>query len=394
MNTMTRIGVCGVIAAGGLAGAAGAQAISGDADTFFVSRNAGSDGRVVTIVSDDNGSKCEVVVRGRDVSAKINGKPVPDDRVRWDGDRVVIEDGSGHEIHSFRVGSVGGAFAFAGGPDTPAIARFRAAESGHPPVMVGINQTEPGDALRWHLRLGDDQPAILVERVIDGLPAEEAGLHRYDVIVGIDGKDGASSAALQSALMNKHPGDKLELEVVSRGDRKRLVIELAPYEQDRLMATWVAAPEAPAAPAAPAAPDAFFPRAVPFPDADRDWGEYGRQLREKAMAEMKESLQRFNGPEREQVQRELEMALKEQEEALRERFDRAREEYERVIELRGNRLVLPERFSERAGQASTAVQDRLASVEDRLARLERELNVKLERLLDRLDREDDRRKDD
>ncbi len=101
-------------------------------------------------------------------------------------------------------------------------------------VMLGINLGEPSTALRKHLKLKDGVQAILVEKVIEGLPADLAGLEDYDVIVSIDGSDQASGQILSKVLAEKDPGDTMKLMVLRSGEKLELKVELAEYNPQAL----------------------------------------------------------------------------------------------------------------------------------------------------------------
>lgn len=104
-----------------------------------------------------------------------------------------------------------------------------------PPVMLGIHLGEPGPALRYHLGL-KDLDAILVEGVTDGLPADEAGLQKYDVIVSIDGSGEANGDVLHKVMSKKDAGDELRLVVVRGCDKIRVTAELDAYDAGKLNA--------------------------------------------------------------------------------------------------------------------------------------------------------------
>jgi PDZ domain len=103
-----------------------------------------------------------------------------------------------------------------------------------PKVMLGINLSEPSPALRKHLRLKDGMHAILVENVIDGLPAAKAGLEDFDVIVSLDGSDQADGKILGKILAEKEPGDTLKILVLRGGDKIKLKVKLASYDGEAL----------------------------------------------------------------------------------------------------------------------------------------------------------------
>lgn len=103
-----------------------------------------------------------------------------------------------------------------------------------PKVMLGITMAEPGEALRVHLDLGD-RPVIMINGVIEGLPAAEAGLKRYDIIVGIDDSDDQITAErLHEILSKKTPGEELRLRVVRGGQKETYRLKLLPYDAKRL----------------------------------------------------------------------------------------------------------------------------------------------------------------
>jgi len=104
-----------------------------------------------------------------------------------------------------------------------------------PRVMLGITMGEaPAETLE-HLGL-DAGSAIRVDRVIDGLPAAEAGLKAGSIIVSIEGEEPATAAILREHLMALEPGDTLTVEVIDRGRRKEIEIELAAYDSAALNA--------------------------------------------------------------------------------------------------------------------------------------------------------------
>ena len=59
----------------------------------------------------------------------------------------------------------------------------------------------------------DTPQGILVAEVIDGSPAEEAGLKPGDIILELDGTDVSSTSAFRNTIASKKPGAKLALTV-------------------------------------------------------------------------------------------------------------------------------------------------------------------------------------
>jgi len=74
--------------------------------------------------------------------------------------------------------------------------------------------------------LGTTTEGATVESVVQGSPADDAGLQNGDVIVGYDGKDVSSSAELRALVDGSKPGDKVTVEVRRDGETVKLDVEL------------------------------------------------------------------------------------------------------------------------------------------------------------------------
>lgn len=165
------------------------------------------------------------------VTVIVDGETVPPERIEHKDGVLIVRDADGKVIQRLGWGGVAPrATTISGGEKKKGL--HTKAEA--PPVMVGVNMSEPGAALRYHLGLAEGAKAILLDRVVPGLPAEEAGLRQYDVIVSIDGSEGATSAMLGKVLRSKQPGDTLELMVIRGGKPSVVKVELAAYDASKL----------------------------------------------------------------------------------------------------------------------------------------------------------------
>jgi hypothetical protein len=72
----------------------------------------------------------------------------------------------------------------------------------------------------------------MVTFLVDGAPAEKAGLEEFDVIVSVNGDADASPDAIRRLTATAEPGAKVALEVQRRGERKAIELELAPFAAD------------------------------------------------------------------------------------------------------------------------------------------------------------------
>jgi S1-C subfamily serine protease len=70
------------------------------------------------------------------------------------------------------------------------------------------------------------QSGVFVGSVVQGGPAEQAGLQDGDVITAIDGKALDSMDTLAETVSTHAPGDKLTLSVVRGGETGKLTVEL------------------------------------------------------------------------------------------------------------------------------------------------------------------------
>lgn len=391
---------------------------------------------VIVIRNHDDKNEYEVkVVNGIVRFAEMNGKELDHDRIKMKDNVIIFLSEDGKKLTEIKVpgmAKLGGqwtekdakAYAFRSAspavPGAPAPARVVSVTSeSTPKVMLGINLTEPSDAVRKQLKLGDTQ-AIFVEKVIDGLPAKKAGLENFDVIVSIDGSDYANGELLSKVLRKKEPGDALKLVVLRGGEKLKLKAELAPYNAQKLGTAVIAIEDE----------DVEFPaiweekmgNRFEF-DMDFDFGpEIHEQiheslrasgLNEEQLAMVQEQLHNHLNGLHEKLARnnrfffaphadedhehviELEGELYEHaKEAERQRIEvrRSRELAEvaqekaraamrdaqrQVMELRDGRLIVKQ---------AEEMEDHLATLEDRLSELEDRLENQMDRMEDQMDR--------
>jgi membrane-associated protease RseP (regulator of RpoE activity) len=120
-------------------------------------------------------------------------------------------------------------------PEAPEPARIE-----RPKVMLGITMSEPGESLIEHLGLKEGE-TVLIDRVVEDLPAAKAGLKAKDIVISFDGVKPITESQIRDILRKKEPGDKVEVKVIRKGKEETLTIELAKYESSKLE---MAAPQA------------------------------------------------------------------------------------------------------------------------------------------------------
>ena len=199
------------------------------------------DGRTISVSSKDG-----------KIAADVDGTPVPDDRIIQKSGSVRINDEKGESIFETAVpgaepivragttafprsfGSLGGPAA-RGGRISIASPSDRTVHMSMdaPKVMVGVQLVEPDSSLRGHLGLKEDE-TTLISAVYEGLPAAQAGLEPYDIVVAINGKPPASPELVRKSLRETEPGKSIALDIIHRGAKKTVTITVEKYDEQKL----------------------------------------------------------------------------------------------------------------------------------------------------------------
>lgn len=192
-----------------------------------------------------DGAKSQTVkveINNDDVRAWVNGEEVDAGRIRREEGRIVILDEDGREIQDVIVNVEDGEHGvwamrmnelFPEGNAAWETA-LAAAEGGPPPtVMLGIMMDVPGPALVRQLGL-EEGATTLITAVHEGLPAHEAGLAEFDIIVKVDGESPADPARIKEVLSGKNPGDTVMFKVVSGGDDRDVRVTVAAYDAAKM----------------------------------------------------------------------------------------------------------------------------------------------------------------
>lgn len=367
------------------------------------------------ITIERNGQVSELKIEnGKIVSARHGGKEWPRDRVRESSGSVELlgEDGavvvrfSMPEVPAAPVAPLPNDASTPGDDDRRVVRRFVSVPPSAltaptapaaptpptpPPVMLGINMSQPGDALRAHLGLGD-RPAILVEGVIDGLPAAKAGLKKHDIIVSIGGSDGASNQMLGETLRNAKPGQTITLKVQRGWKAIDITADLEPYDAERLSTGPMIAVLR-----GEGEGDGWFGR-LEFSD-ESDLADRARRVAELAArggVEGAEELQRLA----EEIQREASrqvFELRDNRLFLRSREELAarQEQLEALMQqsreqMQGRVEEAHARMQEARPQIQESMDERLKQIESRMDSIEKSLDARLDRLSNMLDRLADR----
>lgn len=203
-----------------------------------------------SFVQSDGTDTIKVKVVDGEVTAEVNGKTIPKDRIRQHDGKIEILDEKGAVEHTVNM-SIGGmsepmkvlrprapragaaepGFRVERRGDKPLALTAPQAEA--PKVMLGITMSS-ADATTLERLGAKSETGVFVDSVIEGLAASKAGVEVNDLILEADGKDKLTEQALREILAAKNPGDELKLKVFRRGDTKSLAVKLQAYDAERL----------------------------------------------------------------------------------------------------------------------------------------------------------------
>lgn len=98
----------------------------------------------------------------------------------------------------------------------------------HPVIGVEMLDVDNPYALFYHKIALDDkiESGVVVVNVVENYPAEEAGLKKGDVIVGVDDTEITNSAYLRFTLYKYNVGDKIKVKYIRDGKLKDTTLEL------------------------------------------------------------------------------------------------------------------------------------------------------------------------
>lgn len=232
----------------------GTPAAQGGSGTYTVTRRGGAaviaggggqdSSRTVTVITnkdDDTNQAVEIRIEDGKMTVKCDGKEVPDSRIKHADGQVIILDENGDEIQKIGVGVIGHGFGELHGgllgwtsadPYHKALggtALFGRTDGVEPKVMLGIHMTEPGPALGKHLHINPEE-CVMISGVYKGLPADQAGIVQYDIIVKIDGQSPADREALRKALEDRQADENVTLSIIHEGKSKEIKVKLAAYD--------------------------------------------------------------------------------------------------------------------------------------------------------------------
>jgi len=82
-------------------------------------------------------------------------------------------------------------------------------------------------------RFVPERGGALVTKVVDGSPADKAGIRSGDLILAVDGVPIAEENTLQRIIREHRPGDRVEIALWSRGRERTVKVKLGAHPEER-----------------------------------------------------------------------------------------------------------------------------------------------------------------
>lgn len=179
-------------------------------------------------VTNDDGSTVQLTMRGDEVTAFVDGKRVPEDRIERDDKTIKILGEDGEVLREFNVGSGGGVWTVDGAGRLAE--RSIVVGDGTPRAFMGVTLGDLDETTAAQMKLDPGQ-VVTITTVTPGQPAEKAGLRAHDIVVRVNGQGEASAEALRKVIASKKPGETLELRVLRGGEEEDVEITLGEAPQ-------------------------------------------------------------------------------------------------------------------------------------------------------------------
>lgn len=202
----------------------------------------------ITIVINDGERKLELSFDGDKRSAKIDGQLVPADRIVETDTHLIIRGKEGETLFKLdRLApgtatlAIEGEGAVYGVQWDDQLALDRRGDRDDlytfttsmkmPKAMIGITMAEIEDVTAAQLGVKPDE-VVLVTGVAPNLPADKAGLKKFDVIIKVDGEKPVTEAKIREVVTSREPGEKVGLVVLRESRPMEFEIELQEFKPD------------------------------------------------------------------------------------------------------------------------------------------------------------------
>jgi hypothetical protein len=189
-----------------------------------------------TIIENSDGDEWRVTISGENVTVSHNGEEVPASRIRRTKDAVQVLDKNGEVVKKFGIGAGGGMVFVGPGGEAGAWRTLKGLQGQGFPALGGhaeLIQMDPPKVMVG-VRMNDENGRVVVEDVIEGLPAEKAGIKPGDILVSVGGHDIEASTDVREALKDHEPGDAIDFTIERDGKEQKITVRLAAYDAEKV----------------------------------------------------------------------------------------------------------------------------------------------------------------
>ena len=91
---------------------------------------------------------------------------------------------------------------------------------------IGINMQQMSSDMLQYFNIEGMQTGVIVNNVVEGAPADKAGIRRGDVLLEVDGQKVTDTAQVRGIILSHKVGDVVMIKVFRDGDEMDIMVEL------------------------------------------------------------------------------------------------------------------------------------------------------------------------
>ncbi len=172
-----------------------------------------------------------------------SGRELEEDQIERRGSTVTVFDADGdHEVASFELTNRGDIIVPRGSQIS--IKSANRVQLSTRRKLIGIMMGDLTEAVQHQLGIKGEE-GVLVADALDGYPASDAGMQKYDVIISFDRHRPVTRRLIRNALAERRPGDVIPVVVLRGGKEISLRVEAPePSANFAPPSTWMSLPDA------------------------------------------------------------------------------------------------------------------------------------------------------
>lgn len=186
----------------------------------------------------ENGRRLEMVRNNQGLSATLDGKPVPKERLIEANGKVRVLDEQGATVFEVSAPTPTG-FSYGSvkeGAAAPRVFTTTGTMTVQPRSMIGITMDMVDEATAVQLGVKPEN-VILIAGVTKDLAAHKAGLKPFDIVIKVDGKEPVTAEIIREAITSREPGERVALRVLRQAKPLDVDVTVEAYDPVQLTVT-------------------------------------------------------------------------------------------------------------------------------------------------------------